>query len=73
MLALFVKRGFWSRSSKSAFPGRAGDTRPVKVGSGDLKELGLADKWSVEAIILKFQGEFAHGVVQAACWRSEQT
>lgn len=44
----------------------------IQSGFKRLKELGLADEWSVEAGILKFASEFSRDAVECARWRLKQ-
>lgn len=43
----------------------------IQSGFKRLKQLGLAEKWSIEAIILKFPHEFTAPAVECARWRLE--
>lgn len=44
----------------------------IQSGFKRLKALGLAEKWSVEAGILKFASKFSRNAVECARWRLRQ-
>lgn len=44
----------------------------IQSGFKRLRQLGLADDWSVEAIILKYQDEFSREAAECARWRLDQ-
>lgn len=43
----------------------------IQSGFKKLKQLGLAQEWSIEAIILKYPHEFTAPAVECARWRLE--